>query len=171
MHIDSLLLEPEGSVTNLKFPSGTQFPASPIQGHLFRLTAVFGAYQPGNYQYVGSTWTAIAATPTVPYDIATSVFGKPAASEVVLRCPAPRAFSVTGAYARAITAGSGSSTVFTVAKNGTSIGTITFAAGATGSTSTVGATSFAVNDVLTITAPATQNAALADIDFNIKATV
>lgn len=107
---------------------------------------------------------------SIPYDIATPVFGKPAASEVVLRVRTQRAFTLDTFYGYATTTATASSAVFTVAKNGSSIGNITFAVSTNASTTTVATTSFAVGDILTITAPSSQNASLADIDFFLKGT-
>lgn len=110
------------------------------------------------------------STGAAPYDIATPVFGKPAASEVVLRVRTQRAFTLDTFYGYATTTATASSAVFTVAKNGSSIGNITFAVSTNASTTNVATTSFAVGDILTITAPASQNATLADIDFFLKGT-
>ena len=118
-----------------------------------------------------ATQTALngkVSTGAVPYDIAAPVFGKPAASEIVLRVRTQRAFTLDTFYGYAVTAATGSSAVFTVAKNGTSIGTITFNTSTNASTTTVPTTSFSVGDVLTITAPSSQNATLADVDFFLK---
>lgn len=120
-----------------------------------------------------SHWQEI--TVTSPYDIATSIFGKPANSEVVIRFRAPRAFLVsqvqTNGQAKAGTAATASRT-FVLAKNGTQFGTVVFGAGQTTGTISVGSpVSFAVGDLLTLTAPATADATLADIDFSIIATI
>jgi hypothetical protein len=120
-----------------------------------------------------ATQTALNAkvsTGAVPYDIAAPVFGKPAASEIVLRVRTQRAFTLDTFYGYAATAATTASAVFTVTKNGSSIGTITFSTSTNASTTTVATTSFAIGDVLTITAPASQNATLADIDFFLKGT-
>lgn len=102
------------------------------------------------------------------YDVAAPVYGKPAAGEVVMRVTTQRAFSLQAASAVALIAPTGTTAVFTVAKNGTTIGTLTFSISGTVAASTVPVTAFAVNDVLTITAPGTQNATLADVDFFVK---
>jgi hypothetical protein len=111
-----------------------------------------------------TTWT------NVPYDIGSTVIGKPAASGVVLRFRAVRAFTIdsTGHQAFADIAAT-ASTVFTVAKNSSSIGTVTFGAGATTSTVSVTSTSFIVGDKLVVTAPASADATLSDIDFSFVA--
>ena len=115
-------------------------------------------------------------TPTVPYDVATFVSGKPGASEKVLSLKAVTAFTIpanfTGSVGVATTAAS-ASTVFSIKKNGTQVTTVTFAAaGTTGTFAAVGsATSITVGDVLTVEAPSTGDATLADIMFTIKGVV
>ena len=169
MLLDSIELTAGSTVAGLKFPAGATLPAAPEAFMVFTLTATDGAFAPGNYQYRDGVWNALSSA--VPYDIAAPTFGKPAASEVVMRLTTQRAFSVQSAAAKATTAATVSTAVFTVAKNGAPIGTLTFAVSGTVATSTVPVTAFAVNDVLTITAPGTQNATLADIDFFVKGQV
>ena len=108
------------------------------------------------------------------YDISLYVAGKPNAGESLLRYPAASAYTVKAgllnSVASAVAAATGSS-VFTLAKNGTQFGTITFGAGATTSALAAAAdTTFAAGDVLSMTGPATQDATLADISFTIRAT-
>ena len=140
----------------------------------------------GEFGYTGSASTVIGFTGSageiitstssfttftnVPYDIGSSVLGKPTASVVVLRFRAARPFTVvtTGHQAIADIAAT-SSTVFTIAKNNTTIGNASFASGATTATVTVASTSFAAGDKLIITAPAGVDATLADIDFTLVA--
>lgn len=111
----------------------------------------------------------------LPYDHSTSTYGKPTAAEVVYRHRAGRAFTLPANLANskviASTAAAASS-VFSVKKNGTQVATFTFAAaGVTATYSTQALVSFAIGDLLTITAPATADANLADIDYTILATL
>ena len=99
------------------------------------------------------------------------VVGKPAVSSTIKRFIAGRAFSipsgVSGAVAKSAVAAT-ANTVFTLAKNGTSFGTMTFAVSGTVPTwAAATATSFVSGDVLTLTAPASQDATLADFAFYI----
>jgi len=117
---------------------------------------------------VGTSSSAARADHQHPgsYDIGFGCTGKPAASAVILRFPAVRNFSLptnlSGSQGKAGTAAFASAT-FNIAKNGTNIGTMVFAAAGTVPTWTCTATSFAPGDILTITAPGTQDANLADI--------
>jgi hypothetical protein len=123
---------------------------------------------------VGVTSTAgITSWTNVPYDVAFSVYSKPTASEKLFRFRACRAFTVptsqTNAQARAATQAT-NSTTFTIEKNGTNIGSIVFGAGSIYGTVTISsATSFAVGDLLTVTAASTPDSTLADIDISILA--
>lgn len=59
---------------------------------------------------------------------------------------------------------------FVIAKNGTQVGTIVFSAGnASGVVTVDSAVLFAVGDKLTVTAPASVDATLADVDFTLVA--
>ena len=110
-----------------------------------------------------TTWTG------TPYDIAFPVFSKPTASEQVFRFVAARAYKMpalqTDGQAKAAVAATAAAT-FVLTKNGVQFGTVKFAAGATTGTINIAAdTAFAIGDRLTVTAPATVDSTLADLDF------
>jgi hypothetical protein len=96
---------------------------------------------------------------------------KPTASEVLFR----HEFTVAATIPAGLTGSQGSagiaataSTVLTLKKNTTSIGTATWAAAGTEPTfAAASLTSFAIGDVLSITAPASPDATLADISLSI----
>lgn len=60
------------------------------------------------------------------------------------------AASCTTLYGKVNTAPTGSSIIFTINKNGVSIGQVTIAAGSTSSSTTITATKLAVNDIITV---------------------
>ena len=100
----------------------------------------------------------------------------PASSAKIIRIPVARAVNFaanfSGSYAKAGTAATGS-TAFDVQKNGSSIGTITFASSGTSATFTTSggaAQSLAAGDILSIIAPGTADATLADIGFVLAGT-
>lgn len=95
-------------------------------------------------------------------------------SQLCLRQKATRAFTLpqnlTFSLASA-TANATASTTITLKKNGSSIGTIVFALGAsTGTFTFSAAVSFAVGDVFTIEGPATADATLADVTLDLFGT-
>ena len=112
----------------------------------------------------------VAPATVKPYDVGTYCHGKPDVSEVLLRFNYVRAVTLKAALAGSrITAAVAATaqTDFTLNKNGSSIATIRFAAAGTVA-SVVGMASdvaFAVNDHLSLVAPGTQDATLADIAF------
>lgn len=117
----------------------------------------------------GSGWEIYAS---VAYDIAVSVSGKPGAGAIVGRLVAPRAFalpaSLTGSVAKADVAATGSST-FSIKKNGSEVATLNFAASGTTATFTnASEDSFSAGDVLTIVAPGSQDATLADLGIVLR---
>ena len=109
------------------------------------------------------------------YDLALSITGKPAPSVYVLNFVVVNAFSLpaglTGSFAKSSTAATANST-FTIYKNGSSIGTILFGAGASAGTITFSAQqTFAPGDLLQITAPSPQDTTLANIAITLKGTL
>lgn len=106
-----------------------------------------------------------------PYDICSCVLGKPDAGATVFMALAVRAFNIpssfTGSQAKASTSATASS-VFTVYKNGSSIGTFTFAASGSTATFSGAGGAVAAGDLLTIVAPGSQDATLANIAFTIS---
>lgn len=124
-----------------------------------------------------STCTAYSYTVTgngsqVPFIIQASESGVMAASEQLLRTIASYNFFVpaglAGTTASEGTAATASAT-FSLAKNGTQFGTIAIAPGGAVTLSAASQTSFAVGDVLTLAAPSSPDATLADVAFNITA--
>lgn len=116
-------------------------------------------------------------------DLAPGVFdatvfypGLPEGGALALRVPMARAVSFaanfSGSYASASAAATGSS-VFSVKKNGTEIGTVTFAAAGSSGTFTTdsgAAQSFVAGDVLSITCPASADATLSDVGIVLAGT-
>ncbi len=100
------------------------------------------------------------------------VRGTYAASELFLRWVADRAATfkagLPGSVASAGIASTGNVS-FTLKKNGSSIGTIAFNASANGTISFAADASFAIGDVLTIEAPSSPDATLADVAMNLRA--
>lgn len=116
-----------------------------------------------------------ANLPAQPYDVAIQSEGMPEASAVLLRFIFPRAASFAddfaGSKGLAVTAAT-ASYVLSIKKNGTTIGSITFAAAGTTPTfaTSGGATSFVADDVLTIVGAASPDASLADLAFTLVGT-
>lgn len=79
-------------------------------------------------------------------------------------------FSLTGSYAKAGTAAT-ASTTFSIKKNGSSIGSLNFAAGATSGTFTfTSAVTTSPGDVVQVVAPASPDATLANINLAVVGT-
>lgn len=122
----------------------------------------------------GTGWTAWRNTISQPYDLSAMYPGIPAASVLMLRIPLSRAVAfpagLTGSRGTA-TANATASTTFDIALNGSSVGTMTFAAGASVATFAAASPINAVaGDVLSVTAPAFPDATLADIGFVLSGT-
>lgn len=115
----------------------------------------------------------VSADSLAPYDLASAINGKPAANAVVLNFVAARSFTIpagmVGSRAKS-TVNATATTVFTIKKNGANVGTLTFAAAnSTGVFAMATQTSFVEGDVLSMSAPATADATLADIAYTIVA--
>jgi hypothetical protein len=116
-----------------------------------------------------------AGAVTAPSYVSGSFAGAPGASQVIERYifATPVAFpaGLTGSYGTAGAAATAAAS-FAVAKNGTGVGTMDFAIGATSATFTMTtATSFAGGDVLTITAPVLPDATLANLAWTLTGTL
>jgi hypothetical protein len=109
-----------------------------------------------------------------PFDLATYVLGTPIANQVLLRFKAVRAFTwasaLSGSQFSAGVAATASYTV-TIKQNGSSIGTLVWAAAGTTPTVTFSSTvNFAAGDLIEIIAPATPDATLAQIALDFSGT-
>lgn len=109
-----------------------------------------------------------------PYDLRAWIPGSPTDAQVVDNFVAARpitfAAAFAGSYAKATTASTGDVS-FTVKKNGSNVGTIRFNASATGTFTLAGGMTLAAGDVVSIVAPATADATLADIYWTLIATL
>jgi len=61
MLVDGFTLTATGSAVSFRFKSDSSFPASPLDGQVFKLTVASGQSQPGLYYWddTGSAWVAI----------------------------------------------------------------------------------------------------------------
>lgn len=147
-------------------PTGTNTgDQTNITGNAGTATALQTARTIGGVQFDGS------ANISQPFDMLGFYPGLPTASAILLRVPAARAVEFMANFAGSYgTAGAAAtaSTAFDIQKNGVSIGTATFALGATTATFTSAAgaaQSLAAGNVLSVIAPATPDATLADVGF------
>lgn len=114
-------------------------------------------------------------SPMKSYAVSLYVEGQLTSSEVLLVHCAPVAYTLpvglSGSFAKSTIAAT-ASTVFVIKKNGSQIGTATFAVGAQSATfSFTTATSFVAGDVLEIDGPATPDSTLANIGFTFVGTL
>ena len=128
----------------------------------------------GDYVACGTTAGSVG-TSTGVYDIAGGVSGPIAGSQIVLYFIAVRALNIPANFAGSLcvvgTAFTNAAT-YTIYHNGTSVGTISFAAsGTTGTLSTASAFTLAVGDTLTIQAPSTADATAANLSITILASL
>ncbi len=159
--------------------SGDQRAAVVLQVNLDSGIAGFTSLSDTPPSYVGKSRKAVAVRSDEAglefvertADIGTFIGGIPGNSEMVLRVIAASAFDVptTGHQGSAETSAT-ASTVFTFKKNGVSFGTATFASSGNTATYSITATAFAAGDVLSISAPASADATLADISLTLHAT-
>lgn len=134
-------------------------------------------------KYVAGLFDYISTSFAKPVDIsngintqrpkALNVFcsGKPIANEVIGSGIAPYAMTLVAASckAQAVVAAT-ASTVFTIKKNNTNIGTVTFSAAGTVGVFSITTAAVAVDNLITIHAPASADATLADITIQLRGT-
>lgn len=117
-----------------------------------------------------------AAATEQPFDMAAFYPGIPTASAKILRVPIARSITFAANFSGSqfnASANATASTVFDVQKNGSSIGSVTIGAGGitpTFATTSGTSKSFVAGDVLSIIAPASADATLADPGFTLVAT-
>lgn len=176
MLIDGLNLVEGSAIQNLTIASGTSFPANASLSELFYRT---DADNQGLYIYADS-WRKLslaaeaAQDPVQPYDVATFFAGKPSTAAKIILYKTATAFEVAASFAGSIaSAGTAATatTTFLIKKNGAQINTITFApASTTGIFGNSSPVTFAAGDTISIEAPITPDASLADLLFTIKGT-
>lgn len=145
---------------------GTAFPANPKHLDIFEIISG-GAQAVGIYAYNERTtkWV-LKETVSYPYDVGMSIAGKPEANKtvamVVLVRPTILPKDFVGSKAVCDVPATGAA-VFPIKLNGTQIGSINFAAGATVGTFTFSPTASLLlgsGDKLTISSPVTADATL-----------
>ena len=176
MLIDGIELPASAEITkSVSGNSGATLPGTVTNGDYFELTALDGSNIPGIYKGIGGVWTFVAGTEEESYDLAVTVSGAPADAAIVMRFIAPRQFTIPEGFAGSLSsAGTAAtaSTIFTIKRNATTEGTITFSAsGSTGvfAQSTSGDMVIAKGEVISIEAPATADTTLADISMTLRA--
>jgi hypothetical protein len=173
-----------GGVTSvaLTVPAELSVAGSPITAS--GTLAVTKANQSANQVWAGPTTGSPAAPafralvaadiPASPYDVGSFCEAAPTASQVVLR----HVFARSVVFAAGLSPSRGvagtaatASTTFTIKKNGSSVGSFNFATSATTATFTMASpTTFAAGDVMTVEAPGTPDATLAQITFTLSGT-
>lgn len=117
---------------------------------------------------------ALLSPGSTPYDLLMFFPGVPTANQVMGRIIVPRAITLpsglTGSYGSSITSAAAATTL-TLAKNGTSIGTVNFASGSATATFTFSSSvSFTAGNVLTLTNQSPADSALANVSLTLAAT-
>lgn len=144
--------------------------SNPVNGNSWAFVA---GPPPTLYVYNNNVWNVVAGT-SAPYIVGGTIIGKPADGGVIIRFKFPIAVTftagLTDSFLIAGTAATGSS-VFTINKNGSSVGTATFAGSATSATFTFASTvTYAIADIMTIVAPSPQDGTLADLGLSLLGT-
>jgi len=145
---------------------GTSFPATAAVGDLYYHLSN------GLTVWTGSGWVPVTNRSVIPYDIAGSIFGKPTAPSLVFRFIANRPFLLPaglGGSAASTSTVATAATSLAIYRNGTQIGSINFAAGATNGTFTfLNNQNFVKGDLLTI-GYQTADTTFGDAQFTLEA--
>lgn len=157
MLIDNLQIVEGAGTVNLSFPKGASFPTSPNAGEVFYRTD-----EALTYVYSGTAWDVLGSggsggTPsTQVYDIGFTSPGEVLQSSTLMYFVASRAFTLPASFDNcaasvgAITA----EVVFSLRKNGSEFGTVTFASNGSSTLNAAADTAFDVQDVFSIESPA-----------------
>lgn len=120
------------------------------------------------YKAGAATWEP--ETPSKPADFSVFVSGAPTDSELLLRLEAAFAFTLSNSgHVGSSGVSATSSAVFTLKKNGSSIGTVSFSSSGSTASFSVTQTAFASGDILTLYAPSSADITLADLSFTFRA--
>lgn len=175
------------SATSTGSPQTLTLPENGLTAQDVMVTIGGLVQDPADYTVVGTTLTLTALDSgvaimarrlMVPYSLAVTPYSipfgfgtGPSASEILLIHVFAEAISLPANFAgfvRYVGTNPTGSYVLTLKKNGTSIGTLTIGTDGTVTGSTTGAVTFAVGDALTVTAPASTDATLANCGFTLK---
>lgn len=163
--IGTLVWAIAGTVPTVTFSSDVTFAVNDV------ITLVAPGSPDATLADIGFSFagTRPASTAMVPADVGVFIPGLPGAGAKVLRFNVVREFvwksGLTGSLFTASAASTGTAT-FTLKNNGSSIGTVVFTTSATGVATFSADVFFAVNDVITIEAPGSQDATLANVGLN-----
>ncbi len=160
--------------TNTTQIATTAFVTAGLSGKANTASPTFTGTPSAPTAVAGASNTQIATTAFVQAAIikGISIFrsGIPLANEITGGGISPYSltFSAANSSAKSQVAATASS-IFTIRKNGTQVGTITFSAAGTVGVISFSVTSVAANDVITVQAPASADATLADITILLRA--
>lgn len=152
MLFDGISLTEQSKATNLTVDSGLTFPSNPNIGELF-----FRSDEMSLYSHDGTAWNKLLSIKDSIYDISLSYPSGVSGDETIMIFSVPRSMKLltsTAMYSGISLQPSATQSIFTIFKNGTEIGTITFAANsATPVFSITAETSFTQFDTISINAP------------------
>lgn len=132
-------------------------------------------YSTNTAETTGSAFSLPSSFTGLPYDISSGISGTIAASQYALYFLAVRPVNIpanfSGSFCSVLTAFTSAST-YTIFHNGSSVGTISFAAnGTVGTFSTSSAFTLAIGDSLEVQAPSTADETAANLSITIEATL